>query len=311
MDGPKECQSAPVNGTPTTPSPDAGDDAMIADLNRVLIEQRKALPPDDAEAKARPGGNGPAPSRDIMADLRRASPRMFAQPIPLTPEEIEHRRLFDEEQSRRRKAALAREEQEERRRALANLLDAVGPRYAGATLESYEHNLPAQAAVWRAIRDYSDNLADRLVGGEGIILFGSVGTGKDYLLIGAARVAIERAPGGVGQRADVYGKFRDLIGSDDSERDLIRGFTDPTILILSDAIPPRGTVSDFQAASLYRILDQRYRQCRPAWLSLNVASAEEADQRMGAAAIDRVSHGALCAMPWPSYRRPATAGGAR
>ena len=43
---------------------------------------------------------------------------------------------------------------------------------------------------------------------------------------------------------------------------------------------------------------------RPTWISMNVASGEEAESRIGVAIIDRWRDGALTlAFNWPSYRK--------
>ena len=103
---------------------------------------------------------------------------------------------------------------------------------------------------------------------------------------------------------DLFGAFRDAIGEHTSEGKIVREYVAPDVLILDDVLPPEGALTDYQASSLYRIVDCRYRVCKPTWASLNAAGGEEASRGMGAQIVDRLRHGALtlfCA--WPSYRK--------
>jgi DNA replication protein DnaC len=104
---------------------------------------------------------------------------------------------------------------------------------------------------------------------------------------------------------DLYGDMRDLIDNRNrSEDKFIKEMTLPDILILSDSLPPRGCITEFQSQVLFRILDTRYRNCRPTWVTLNVRGAAEADERLGAQLVDRLRDGALSIhCDWPSYRK--------
>lgn len=104
---------------------------------------------------------------------------------------------------------------------------------------------------------------------------------------------------------ELYGSFRDAIGQDEPESAVVARLIFPTILILSDPLPPKGVLTDYQAQTLYRVIDGRYRECRRSWVSLNMADGSEADDRLGAALVDRLREGAVIVhCNWPSYRRP-------
>jgi DNA replication protein DnaC len=103
-----------------------------------------------------------------------------------------------------------------------------------------------------------------------------------------------------------FGTLRDLIGdAQQSEQDLLDRFTKPAVLILSDLAPPAGDATDFQRNAIFRLIDRRYRDLRPTWVSLNVSGGAEAENRVGAQVIDRLRDAALI-LPcnWPSFRRP-------
>ena len=78
----------------------------------------------------------------------------------------------------------------------------------------------------------------------------------------------------------------------------------PDILIIDDPIPPHGQLTDYQEQLWYIFTDRRYNAMKPTWVSMNVASGEEAEQRIGAAIVDRWKDGALTvAFNGPSYRK--------
>ena len=141
--------------------------------------------------------------------------------------------------------------------------------------------------------------------GHGILLYGSTGTGKDHLLIGLARELILNGcqilwVNGI----DLQARMREAIRTNDGEDRVLDGYWDARVLVLSDPMPPSGVLTDYQAATLYRMIDHRYRHLLPVWCSLNVADAQEARERLGAAIVDRLRDGALAIeCNWPSYRK--------
>lgn len=103
---------------------------------------------------------------------------------------------------------------------------------------------------------------------------------------------------------DFYGDCRDRIESGDPESKAIRHYANPAVLAVSDPLPPTGQLTVFQRSMLFRVVDRRYSQMRPTWVTLNVASRNEAMERIGANIIDRLTHEALVVhCDWPSYRR--------
>jgi DNA replication protein DnaC len=214
----------------------------------------------------------------------------------------------------------------------------VGRKYESSTLENFQCSLPIQTNTVRALENYADNIVPNLEAGTNIILNGPCGTGKDHLLIGSAKTILLRAgesreirkfyvyhqiATGIQETVDakkikvlsihidwkngmdLFGDMRDLMDNKYlSEEKFIESMILPDILILSDPIPPRGSITDFQSQMLFRVLDARYRRCTPTWVTLNVRGAQEADERMGAQLVDRLRDGALSIhCDWPSYRK--------
>jgi DNA replication protein DnaC len=220
----------------------------------------------------------------------------------------DHEPTADElEEFRQRMIEQARDAHQQRAAAnIERLIGDVGELYRDATLESYEVRNSAQQTVVSSLAAYCQRGRDNVRAGRGIILYGPSGSGKDHLLIGVAKKAI----GGGFNVSAVTGptlasELRGLIDSGEPEGRFFERYTGPDVLLLSDPVPPGGTLTAFQAEGLYRIVDARYRAKRAIWSTINVSSGAEADQRVGSAIVDRLRDGALC-LPcnWPSYRRP-------
>jgi DNA replication protein DnaC len=251
---------------------------------------------------------GPSKTGDAVKDAidklssRRVTPPWFR----MTHEE---RQAADPERFARDEAEWAAVEVQRTTEKLQRLDHQLGSRYVGATLESYVTTCDAQRVVLSALRDYADNMLAYGREGRGIVLYGSCGTGKDHLAGSLARIAISRYRVSLEwiRGVDLYARFRDAIRNDASENEIIAPLVKVAVLAISDPLPPVGALTEFQAAALLRIVDERYRRLRPIWTTINVASGEEADRRLGAQVADRLRDGALTLFcDWPSYRKAAT-----
>jgi DNA replication protein DnaC len=184
--------------------------------------------------------------------------------------------------------------------------EAVGPRFASATLESYQVTCPEQRKAMDSIEAYKKAIKERVAAGEGMVLFGSAGSGKSHLLTGCGKVGIDAGyTVALRNGSDLAAEFRGTIGRGNGWEDqLVKELVDVDILILDDVLPPGGALTEYQSGNLYRVVNGRYSQMRPTWASMNTASGEEAERGMGCQIVDRLRHGALTLFcGWESYRK--------
>jgi len=147
------------------------------------------------------------------------------------------------------------------------------------------------------------NIASHIKHGNGLVLYGPAGTGKDHLAIAAMRIASRqhRVYGRYSRGVDLYSDIRKHQTSEFK----VDHYIDTPLLVISDPVPPRGSLSDAQADGLYEILDKRYRKRRPTWATINISSSDQLSAILGTAVADRLIDNAVCVpCEWPSYRRP-------
>ena len=193
-----------------------------------------------------------------------------------------------------------------------DVIDRIGKRYHPSVvgLDKFRVYHERQRAVLDRLRAFAADMERAVAEGRGLVLYGTVGTGKDHLLASMLYAAIK-----AGHRCawingqDIFAKFRDAMDSGTSERELVAEFKAPTVLGISDPIPPvldPNKPAAWRTELLYRVLDARYRECKATWVSLNAMSPDDADGKLSAPVFDRLRDNAeLVACFWPSYREQA------
>lgn len=232
-------------------------------------------------------------------------PSTDSEPLPQKLSEAELNAIADR---KRQKLESDEQDRERRERGIAwgNLAQRLGPRYHECRIQDMECYDEKLSAAVKRVEAYALKLTENVAAGNSIVLFGPPGTGKDHMLAALMRLAIL----GHGMTVDwcngmdLYGDFRDSMDSKETrESSLIKNLVSPQILAISDPIPPWGDLTQFQAATLFRIIDGRYRQKRPTWITINIERGAEAAQRMGAAVLDRFrEHSLQIHCNWKSYR---------
>lgn len=190
------------------------------------------------------------------------------------------------------------------------LRERLGKRYAECKLSTFQlyedpKGRERQARVIDSLRAYGENMPEHIGNGKGIVLFGPAGTGKDHLLAAMmARACWLNFDVAWRNGMDLYAERRDAISAERLERDLIQDLTIPDVLSISDPLPPSGNLTEGQIEFLFRVVDARYRQCRPTWVTANFARGDEAESRIGKQIVDRLRDGALALhCNWDSFRK--------
>lgn len=190
----------------------------------------------------------------------------------------------------------------------------LGRRYADCSLAAFEiYGEPGvanrQATVLASLQAFADGLKSRIADGSGLFLFGPSGTGKDHLLSALLIEADNRGHQVAWMNCqEICGKAREAFSGHAIESSIVEYLTSAAVLGISDLWLPKssddvGEVTTFQRALLFRVIDHRYRTCKPTWVTVNVSGREEAEDRLGVQLVDRLTDGALClGCNWPSYR---------
>lgn len=183
------------------------------------------------------------------------------------------------------------------------LLYDLGPRHSRCTLDTYKVTHEAQRGAVAAVRRYIDELPDRLIRGDGLVFYGSCGTGKDHLAAALLLAAVEQGHTARfvnGER--LWDMVCDGFRNDKPRKATVGPFERVDLLCVSD--PVTRTASEAQAASLYRLVDARYNRMRPTIVTINAADEREAKAMLGVRTWSRLCDGgSLVVCRWPDYRQ--------
>lgn len=174
-------------------------------------------------------------------------------------------------------------------------------------MNSYKVADPYQRDVVGMVTEWAEGFEQRVKRGEGLVLMGPVGTGKDHLAFGA----VARGVSTTGASAlwvacrELFGASRDAMSGDEAERRFVRTYVSPDVLILSDPTPPVGDgLTSWQSDVLFRIVDTRWRSLKPTVVTANFADDRDAENAVGAPTWDRITDRAFVALTnWGSFRK--------
>lgn len=183
----------------------------------------------------------------------------------------------------------------------------IGPRYSRCDFDSYKCRSDEQQRAKDSVVQYMGLWPEHSAEGRGLLLYGPAGTGKDHLAIAALKVAVRdfgASPAWIDGQT-FFGMIRDKIGTELGEGAALRPYTSADVLVISDPLPMEGKPTEFQQGLLWRIVDRRYRDLRPTWVTMNVSGSAEAQARLGVQLVDRIRHGAtVVSCNWATHRVP-------
>jgi len=193
-----------------------------------------------------------------------------------------------------------------RSRMCLNLFRSVGKRYVDCTLANYKCEgefAEDQRSAVELVRAYGRDLRENLERGRNLVIYGPSGTGKDHLVAALVRFLILDLGRDVNftSGAEFRAGIREWM-KDDCESSYLRTVTGRP-LWLSDPIPPRGVLSEWQTESLYRLVDYQSRHEIPIFATINVSGRDELLNRMGSQIAGRLlddSTAVYC--HWPTHR---------
>lgn len=180
----------------------------------------------------------------------------------------------------------------------------VPKRLMAATLAGYDVNHgDEQETALRACCDYVRGFAERAERGDGLILMGSVGTGKTHLACSILR-HVTRKQGVAARYVSAPALFTRIKasygGSGESEADIIREYASVPLLVIDELGIGKG--SDAELNMLYAIFGHRYDECLPTILATNLNPAE-LRAWLGERVVDRLRETNRVVMfQWPSFR---------
>jgi DNA replication protein DnaC len=172
----------------------------------------------------------------------------------------------------------------------------MGARYAPdcVGLDRYVVVHQGQAQTVAQLRALASRLKDSIRAGENLVLFGTCGTGKDFLLASMLYIAGDSGCPLRFARGSAILQAR-------SDQDRAEA-TAVALLGWSDPVPPGG-LPGWQVNNLFDVLDARYAAMKSTWLTINAEDEDDAAARLTIPVWDRLRHHGI-ALPcyWPSFR---------
>lgn len=247
----------------------------------------------------------------IRSILRMDIPELSAEHLALS-QRVDYESMTDDQLQVHENSVNARRKIE---RQIEGAYDAMGATLIGAgillenaTIANYVSKSSGQLKAVALAEKYANNADIAFEKGIGLIFYGTIGTGKDHLMMGVAKrlfnamktVAWTNGP-------KLKTRMRNCIKGDDSEEALNRDCLAPDFLWISDLVVAGNSLSPFQSDCVYQIVEARYASGKPTLITINVDSANEFNSLLGAATADRLRANALTHFcDWESFRKPST-----
>ena len=193
-----------------------------------------------------------------------------------------------------------------RKESYASTIERRGNRYGKCRFANFEITDQTQADAVRRLRAWCDDLPQRAQRGENLLLFGTVGCGKDHLLGAVVRQSVLRfgLPVCWVTGAALCKAWRTDGAGDPLRNMYLVEHKDPCVLAISDPAPG-GPLTPFLLERMMGVVDRQYSEGGSLWVTINGTGRESLETAIGAPIVDRLVHNAtIIACDWPSYRKP-------
>lgn len=213
-------------------------------------------------------------------------------------------RFMQQEVDRAQAAILDQSTTREELRRAAKQEANIPERYQTAGMMNWTHSFEKQTAVWRWAMNYVAGFEIVLQTGRSCAFTGGTGTGKTRLASSMLAYVLDK--GGTcyyTTAADLLGRIKDTYNdrAKETEKEAVEFFRSRDLLVIDEV--GKQVDSHYDQTQLFRVLDLRYRTCRPTVIVSNLSMAG-LDAFLGAAVADRLreSGGGVLVFDWDSQR---------
>ena len=218
-------------------------------------------------------------------------------------------KLIDKELAR----AEAKFEEESRARKMERIekligRSGIGRRFQQRTFENFTCTTPDQQRCYDSVKKYADTFTERLQDGKGLLMIGSIGTGKTHL---AAAVANQVLAAGVPvifkTSIDLLTDIRATYDTDTQESKVVDTYGTVELLVLDDL--GKEKVTAWAASMIFSIINARYERMLPTIITTNhgcaeLASAPGDDRTRAEAIVSRIQETCVTiVMAWGDHRK--------
>ncbi|WP_437188295.1 ATP-binding protein [Planctomicrobium sp. SH668] len=186
-------------------------------------------------------------------------------------------------------------------------------RFVDSSLENFEEEgadieREAQRSVLGELRQI--NLLESIQAGQNILFLGPPGAGKDHLMHALMRQVFLPLDGNVVLKngAELRAKLKDASRGQSGDEDrIVNPMLKAQLLCISDPAHTAGaSLSDFQTDCLYRVVEGRWRERQPTWMTINLPMEETrryAREIFSAPVWDRlIDNAKIVICNWESFR---------
>lgn len=184
----------------------------------------------------------------------------------------------------------------------------IGRRFQQRTFENFICSTADQRNCFTIAKNYADNFAEHAKDGSGLLMIGSIGTGKTHL---AAAIALDLLSKGIPvvfkTSMDMFSDIRATYDTDASEEKVVDTYSTVDLLILDDL--GKEKITTWSASMLFSIINARYEKMLPTIITTNLGCKELAatlgdDRTRADAIISRIQETSVAMkMVWNDHRK--------